>query len=178
MLAPDKVSPFNNVLFFTPSSSLVVCVIPFIDIPKKKKKILKRESWGECHGVVQTCCLFDLTSRICLQGSQEQEKGSKVKRMSLSGNLRRNTLERWGEWREVKQREECNFPLVTPPSSRCHSSIPTSSPPPLARVLAAALPSPTTSLIISISSPLVLLCLQHLYFLKCVPKNLCSVVVN
>lgn len=50
----------------------------------------------------------------------------------------------------MKQREQCNFPLVTPPSSRCHSSIPTSSPPPLARVLAAAPQSPTTSLIIKI----------------------------
>lgn len=30
----------------------------------------------------------------------------------------------------MKQRGECNFPLVTPPSSPCHSSIPASSPPP------------------------------------------------
>lgn len=43
MLAPDKVSLLNNVLFFTPSFSLVICVIPFIVIPKKKLKKKKEE---------------------------------------------------------------------------------------------------------------------------------------
>lgn len=43
--------------------------------------------------VVSTCCLFDLTGRICLWGRQRKRKGQKKRGCLFSGNLRRNTSE-------------------------------------------------------------------------------------
>lgn len=73
MVQTDKVSFPNNVPFFTLSFSFVVRVFPFIAIPKKRFLRVR----GESFCVVQTCWAFDLTSRICLQGSQNKRKGQK-----------------------------------------------------------------------------------------------------
>lgn len=97
---------------------------------------------GQSYCFVATCCLFDLTGRICLLGRQRKSVGQKKRGCLFSGNLRRNSSEHnfllmmreqcSGGEREAKEkqsREECNFPLARPPSSNCHSSIHATVPP-------------------------------------------------
>lgn len=71
----------------------------------------------ESYCAVWTCCLFDLTGRICLQGRQRKRKSQKKRGCLLPGNLRRNPSEQnsllmMRELRGTEQREECNFPLL------------------------------------------------------------------
>lgn len=71
--------PTMSLFFLFQSLSCLLCPLK----KKKKERDFLRARGKELLCCVWTCCLFDLTGRICLWGRQRKRKGQKVKRMSF-----------------------------------------------------------------------------------------------